>query len=70
MTNEAIKQVLAEMESDKALVTKPGYLRGLTDIRLLPFEEWHLKYLLEHPKINAANYLTNLRVMLRSRVER
>ena len=58
------------MELDDNLVTAPNYLRTLAEIRLLSFEEWHLNYLTEHPKINAANYLTNLRVMIRTRVER
>ena len=70
MTSDDIKQALAEMKSDKGLITKPNYVRTLSDIRLLSFEEWHLTYLVGHPKINAANYLTNLRVMIRTRVER
>lgn len=55
------------MKLDANLVTKPSYLRTLAEIRLLSFEEWHLNYLTLHPKVNAANYLANLRVMIKTR---
>ncbi len=55
------------MERDDNLITKPNYLRTLMDVRLLSFEEWHLAYLALHPKVNAENYLTNLRVMIKAR---
>jgi len=67
MTADDIKQALAEMERDDNLITKSNYLRTLADIRLLSFEEWHLTYLSLHPKVNAENYLTNLRVMIKAR---
>lgn len=67
MTVDDIKLTLSEMEQDDNLITKPNYLRTLADIQLLSFEEWHLTYLSLHPKVNAANYLTNLRVMIKTR---
>jgi hypothetical protein len=67
MSAEDIKQALADMKSDKGLITKPNYVRTLSETQLLSFEQWHLEYLAGHPKINAANYLANLRVMIRAR---
>jgi hypothetical protein len=68
MTEEDIKQALSDMEQDISLDTQPGYVRTPPDlIKLLPFHELHLAYLIGHPKVNAANYLTNLRVMIKQR---
>jgi hypothetical protein len=67
MSSDDIKQALAEMEQNVNLVTKPNYQRTLADIQLLSFGEWHLNYLSLHPKVNAANYLANLRVMIKTR---
>jgi len=56
------------MESDDMFITNSNYSRTLPDsIKLLTFQEWHLEYLLEHPKVNALNYLTNLKVMTKQR---
>jgi hypothetical protein len=69
MTEEDIKQALSSMEQDVSLNTLPGYVRTPPDsIKLMDFQELHLAYLMGHPKINAANYLTNLRVMIKQRV--
>jgi hypothetical protein len=69
MTEEDIKQALSSMDQDASLNTLPGYVRTPPDsIELMPFQELHLAYLMGHPKINAANYLTNLRVMIKQRI--
>jgi hypothetical protein len=68
MTEEEIKQTLVDMELNDMLITNPNYSGTLPEeIRLLSFQEWHLAYLVGHPKINALNYLTNLRVMIKVR---
>ena len=68
LTEEEIRQALVAMESDDMFITNSNYSRTLPDsIKLLTFQEWHLEYLHEHPKINALNYLTNLKVMTKQR---
>jgi hypothetical protein len=68
LTEEEIRQTLADMELNDMLITNPNYSNTLSEkIRLLSFQEWHLEYLLGHPKINAINYLTNLKVMIKVR---
>jgi hypothetical protein len=68
MTEAAISQALNDMELDDMLNTQSSHLKAQTaQAKLLSFQEWHLRYLLEHPKINAVNYLTNLRVMIKVR---
>jgi len=68
MTENDICQALNKMELDETLNTKSSHLKvQAAQIKLLSFQEWHLTYLLEHPKINPQNYLTNLRVMIKVR---
>jgi len=68
LTEEEIRQALFDMESDDMFITNSNYSRTLTDtIKLLTFQEWHMEYLSEHPKVNALNYLTNLKVMTKQR---
>jgi hypothetical protein len=68
MNEEEITDALNVMELDDSLNTKPVYIRDSpTPVGLLTFRENHVAYLKGHPKINPANYLANLRIMIKKR---
>jgi hypothetical protein len=63
-----IYRQLAEMEQDPGLKTEPGYVNAAIPFSdLLSFSEKHMTYLRTHPKVNALNYLSNLRTMIKIR---
>lgn len=68
---DAIRQELILMENDSELDTRVSLVKedGIS-VRLITFQEKHLRYLLEHPKVNPVPYLTNLRTMIKIRSEK
>ena len=69
MDEEAINDALTDMEQDDLLKTGPVLVQDIGDsVRLVSFREKHLSYLRTHPKVNPANYLANVKTMIRIRV--
>lgn len=60
---------LQSMLSDKSFRTLPGYSINTTlyPDHSVPFINDHLNYLTRHPKVDPADYLSNLRLMLKIR---
>jgi hypothetical protein len=67
MEETAIAAMLTSMERDALLQTTPVVVRDTHSIDVLTFREKHLTYLKKHPKVNARNYLANLRTMIKIR---
>ena len=68
MTQDAINSALDEMEKDLGLDTKSRPSKGVLIATDLPsFRATHLLYLKEHPKVNPAHYLSNLKAMIKIR---
>lgn len=68
MSDADISNALYKMEGDPKLNTKPSLISvGFNNFKLVAFHEYHTKYLREHPKTNPANYLANLKTMLKER---
>lgn len=66
--DEEIHRLLTLMEDNPTLKTEPGYINQATQFsKLLSFTEKHMTYLKTHPKVNALNYLSNLRTMIKIR---
>lgn len=63
-----IDQALDQMEQDSLLLTEPGHMinSAHTD-QIVSFHEKHATYLKTHPKVNPADYLSNLRTMIKIR---
>jgi hypothetical protein len=68
MTQEAILEAIDSMENNHGLDTKSRPAKGVLLSSDLPsFRETHLLYLKEHPKVNPAHYLSNLKAMIKIR---
>lgn len=67
MEETGIAAVLTSMERDTLLRTAPVVVRDTTSVDVVTFREKHLTYLKKHPKVNARNYLANLRTMIKIR---
>ena len=71
LTEEGIQteQALREMDSDAAFNTIASYSANSTlhPNHEISFVEKHMKYITEHPSVNVAAYLSNLRLMTRIR---
>lgn len=67
MEETAIAAILCSMERNPGLKTGPVISHGSIGIDVVSFKEKHLTYLQQHPKINARNYLSNLRTMIKIR---
>lgn len=68
LTEEEIQLELESMERDSSIDTKPSYEKaGDNSTRLVTFQQRHMAYLKEHPKLNPEHYLSNLKTVLRIR---
>ena len=61
----AIREQLLAMMQDTAFNTCPTYAATRED--QLPFDEKHMTYLSDHPKLNPQHYMQNLRLKTRIR---
>ena len=69
MDEAAINKTLDDMEQDEFLKTGPVLVQDMGEsARMVPFREKHLTYLRTHPKVNPANYLANVKTMIRIRI--
>jgi hypothetical protein len=66
---ETITQRLETFQADPNMVTKGIYSPAASDYpdNQLPFVQVHLGYLKKHKQVNAAQYLSNLEIMIRQR---
>lgn len=66
---DAIRLRLESFQADPKMVTKSIYSPGATEYpdNQLPFVQIHLDYLKKHHQVNAAQYLSNLEIMIRQR---
>lgn len=66
---EAITDRLERFQADPNMVTKGIYSPSAVDSPdgQLTFVEVHLGYLKKHKQVNAAQYLSNLEIMIRQR---
>ncbi len=64
-----LQAALQQMEADTTMSTPPCYTPNgtLYPDHILPFTDKHMLYLKQHPKINAEQYLANLRMKVRIR---
>ena len=64
-----IKRELRRMEKDSSFNTQPSYTANVLSYpdKLIPFVEKHMAYIYNHPQLDPQHYLSNLRLMLRSR---
>ena len=69
MKEPEVTQELQALLDDKTFKTVPGYsIDGETyPDHKVPFIADHLNYLRKHPQVDPANYLSNLRLMLKIR---
>ncbi len=68
ISEEQVREALRQMEQDATLNTDPVLIRNIPgSARSAPFEQRHLTYLKEHPKVDPEDYLSNLRTVLRIR---
>ncbi len=71
LKEDAIRQELILMENDSDLDTRVSLVKEDGEsVRLITFQEKHLGYLQQHPKVNPIPYLTNLRTMIKIRSEK
>ena len=61
-----IREQLLTMMQDKAFNTSSTYAATREDA--LPFDEKHMTYLSDHPKLDPQQYMQNLRLKTRLRV--
>jgi len=66
VSEEDIREELLQMESNPQLNTKSGFIRD-DALQIMTFQEKHLSYLREHPKVNPIPYLANLKTMIKIR---
>jgi hypothetical protein len=68
VSEDEVKAELVLMENNPELDTPASLAKGddLPDY-LISFQEKHIKYLREHPKVNPAPYLANLKTMIKIR---
>lgn len=66
---EMIRQVLEHMTADSAYNTIGSYSPNSLQYpdNLMPFVDKHMNYLNAHPNLDARMYISNLRLMTRSR---
>ena len=69
MTEDEILTTLKQLEKDPTMVTNSAYRANsaLFPENTISFVETHLAYLKLHPKLDASQYLSNLRLMIRKR---
>lgn len=69
MTAEEIITKLKEFETNPNMVTESIYspLAGEYANSQMPFAETHMNYLRKHKHVNAAHYLSNLKIMITKR---
>ncbi len=67
MNEEEIKAALKAMVENSDCDTKPISVKEGSLSKEIAFQERHLTYLKEHPKINPEYYLSNLKTMIRLR---
>lgn len=69
MQEEEIVAALESMEADTTMLTTSAY-RANTEkwpTNSISFVETHITYLKAHPAVNPSYYLSNLKLMLRTR---
>ena len=66
---DTITKRLESFQANPKMVTKSIYSPGATEYpdNQLPFVQVHLGYLKKHKNVNAAQYLSNLEIMIRQR---
>ena len=64
-----VREKLVAMEHNPLLNTASSFSANslLYPDRQIPFVEKHLAYLMDHPKVDPDQYLSNLRLMLKKR---
>lgn len=69
VSEEELRSALQRLEADVAMSTPKSYSANgeLHPDHLQSFTEKHMLYLKQHPKVNAEQYLSNLRLMIRIR---
>lgn len=69
LIDEGVREQLEQMVADVSMNTLPSYSADIATYpdKQMPFVDKHLNYLLNHPKIDSAQYLANLRMRVRSR---
>lgn len=69
LIDEGVREQLERMVADVSMNTLPSYSADIETYpdKEMPFVDKHLNYLLNHPKIDSAQYLANLRMRVRSR---
>ena len=66
-----IREELTKMELNPELNTKASLVKeSQSSLRLMTFEEKHLSYLRQHPKVSPLPYLANLKTMIKVRKEK
>ena len=66
-----VREKLAAMEMDPRLHISPPSFSANAELYPdgnIPFVEKHIAYLMDHPKVDPDQYLSNLRLMLKKRV--
>lgn len=70
LNEEAVKELLKEMEADKSLNTPVTAIKDREGfVQDVSFYKKHLTYLQNHPKVDPKKYLINLKTMVRIRHE-
>lgn len=69
LQEEGVYDALKLMDKDSKYNTDDKYSpkAGLYPDNKMPFVEKHIQYLVEHPKVDSKQYLSNLRLMLKIR---
>jgi hypothetical protein len=69
MTTDEISAKLEELQGDPTMVTKSMYSPTAFDYpnSQLPFVQIHLAYLRKNKHVNAAQYISNLQIMIKKR---
>lgn len=69
MQTEEVVALLKDMEQDQTLITKDAYTPNVAQYPdgRMPFVDIHLAYLKSHKHVDPMNYLSNLRLMIKSR---
>jgi hypothetical protein len=67
VSEEDIRDELLQMENNPLLDTRVSLVKEDMSLQLMTFQEKHLAYLKEHPKLNPVSYLTNLKTMIKIR---
>lgn len=69
LTADEVLTLLKDMEDDSKLITKDAYSPNaeLYPDGRIPFVDIHMTYLKTHKNVDPKNYLSNLRLMIKSR---